>query len=62
MTAPTLVNLLKYIDTVLPQSVGYRQLVAVTRYGTVLLLDDREELLPISKMINITINQHIRIW
>ena len=48
MTQPTLVNLLKQIDTVLPRGVGYRQLVAATRYGTVLLLDDPEELVPIS--------------
>ena len=62
ITEPTVANLRAQIDTVFPRGVGYRQLVGATRYGTILLVDDPEEPLPLSEMVVITASQHVRMW
>src|SRR5205807_3402743 len=62
LTEPTLPHLLAQIDRIVARGVGYRHLVGATRYGTLLLLDEPEEPLPLSEMIVITNSRHVRIW
>ncbi|RPA95812.1 hypothetical protein L873DRAFT_1812359, partial [Choiromyces venosus 120613-1] len=62
LTEPTLAHLLLQIGRVVVRGVGYRHLIGATRYGTILLLDNPEEPLPISEMIPILSSRHVRIW
>ncbi|RPB03033.1 hypothetical protein L873DRAFT_1801112 [Choiromyces venosus 120613-1] len=62
LTEPTLSHLLLQIGRVVVRGVGYRHLIGATWYGTILLLDNPEEPLPISEMIPILSSRHVRIW
>ena len=62
LTELTLPHLLAQIDRIVACGVGYRHPVGATRYGTLLLLDEPEEPLPLSEMIVITNSRHGRIW
>ena len=62
LTEPTLANLHTAIDGHLVRGVGNRHLVGATRYGSRLLLDSREDPLPVSEMIVLYDNTQIRIW
>ena len=62
LTEPTLENLHKAIDGHLVRGVGYSDLVAATRYGSLLLLDSPEDPLLLSGMIVLYDNTQIRIW
>ena len=62
LTEPTRANLLASVDRVLAQGYGYRFLVGATRWGTQLLQEDPEELLPLAEMIPISSSRHVRIW
>ena len=62
LTEPTMEYLLRAIDRVVARGIGYRHLVGATRYGTLLLLDDPEEPLPVSEMVVLRTSRHVRIW
>lgn len=62
LTEPTHENLLANLNRVLSRGFGYRLLVGATGRGTRLLLDDPEEPLPLSEMITLRNNRHVRIW
>ncbi|PWW78847.1 hypothetical protein C7212DRAFT_340392 [Tuber magnatum] len=56
------VHALSAFGRVVAHVVGYRHLIGTKRYGTILLLDNLEEPLPISEMIPILSSRHVRIW
>ena len=62
LTEPTLEHLHGAIDRVVRRGIGYRHLVGATRYGTLLLLDDPEEPLPLSEMVELRTSRQVRIW
>ena len=62
LTAPAMEHVLRAIDRVVARGIGYRHLVSATRYGTLLLLDDPEEPLPVSEMVVLRTSRHVRIW
>ena len=62
MTKPTLQNVRDGIDSVLERGHGYPALVGVTKQGTGLLHEDPEHPLPLTEMIPISTDVHVRTW
>jgi len=62
LTEPTFPNPVAGIDTIMAPGVGFRMLISVTRQGTRLLQDDREESLPLAEMIRIRNSRLVCIW
>ncbi|KAG0123719.1 hypothetical protein HOY82DRAFT_544085 [Tuber indicum] len=62
MTEPTLKSLHMALDSCFAPGIGYRHLVGTTRYGSLLLLDSPEDLLPLSEMLVLHDDTQIRMW